>query len=262
MKNFKLSNIMRVVAVLVLVLVITMVSVACSGGVDAKYQYNTEIISLENSPVSGDPVIEEITGFTEDKKQDFLELPYMVGDTNIQIVAVGSYTGPYVDNGTYEDVSDVLAIVITNTSDKIISYSNFTVEFAKNLKCSFSPTNIPAHQSALLLPLENAVSYDDVKKFEVTDSMQVLSNTLPLIAGTVGVDYKDGEFIITNLTGNNLGDVYIRYKNVSSGNVYLGGITLSEVVKDVQSYETYMVEVERFDPETSVIVSVESIVSQ
>lgn len=261
MKKIKPSTILCIAVILVLIAVIVIVALLTRGGVAKEYQYNTEIISLDNAPDAEQPQVESITGFVEDKEQTFLQLPYQVEDTCIEIISVGKYTGKFTDNGTNDDVKDVLAIVITNTSDKVISYSSVTFEYANDLTCTFSPTNIPAHQSALVLTTVEGVPYKNIEKLECVDNMIVLADKLQMLEGTVGVDYKDGEFIVTNLTNKNLGDVYIRYKNSSDGNAYLGGITLSEVIKDVEPYETYKVEARDFDPETSVIVSVENIVS-
>lgn len=261
MKKFKSSTILCVSVILVLVAIIVIVALVTRGGVAKEYQYNTQIISLDNAPSTETPEVEKITGFVEDKEQTLLELPYTVDDTCVDIIAIGKYTGQFTDNGTNNDVDNVLGIVITNTSDKAISYAALTFEYADGERCTFSPTNIPAHQSALVLTTTEGIPYKDVDKLEYVEKTLVLSDELSMLQGTVGVDYKDGEFIVTNLTNKDLGDVYIRYKNCADGNAYLGGITHSKYVEDVKPYETYKIEADDFDPETSVIVAVESVVS-
>lgn len=260
MKKSKVSVIFSLVIVLVLVVVLT----ACGkGGVDKEYEYNTEIISNANAPVEGEPNIKEITGFVEDSEQEFLELPYDIGDTGMQIVSIGKYSGAYTDANANKEVKDVLAVVVKNPTEKVISYSNFTMQYCDEFKCTFTPTNVPKGQSVLVFAVKNAeeaqsVSYADVEKLECVDSMAVTSDSLPLLEGTVGVDFKDGEFIVTNLTRRDLGDVYIRYKNAGSGNAYLGGVTYSCVAFDLKGFETQKVPAENFNAETSVIIAVEN----
>ncbi len=257
MKKNRTSIILLTSVILVLV-TITAVLSGC-GGVDKEYEYNTEIIANENAPVNGSPEIDKLTGYVEDKEQDFVELPYAIEDTSLEVISIGSYTGPYVENGATEEVEDVLAIVVKNTSDKVVSYSSITVEYAEGTACSFSPTNIPSNQSALVFTNMETVPYKDVTSFVRTDSMEVLADSLPMLEDKVGIDFKDGKFIVTNLTNENLGDVYIRYKTISDGNAYLGGITYSVVVSNVEPYETYKVDAENYDVENSMIIAVENV---
>lgn len=260
MKKSKLSII--ICAILVLVFVV-MSFAGCSGtkrSVDKEYEYNTEIITNENAPVEGDADVTAITGFVEDNEQKLLTLPYTIPDTGLVVTAVGKYTGPYIESGVNEEAENALAIVIKNTTDKVVSYSSIEVQLNDKEVRTFSPTNLPPNQSTLSFPINKVISYDDVKQFTVNDTLVVPTDSLPLLEGKVGVDFKDGEFIITNLTNENLGDVYVRYKNFSEGNVYLGGITYSVVVNEMTAYETKKVAAESYSEENSIIISVESII--
>lgn len=259
MKKNKITTILCVAVILVLVAVIVIVAACSTRGVDKEYQYNTEIITNPNAPDNSGADIESISDFVEDTDQDFIDLPYTVDDTDIEIIAIGKYTGAYSEVSDTDEVEDVLAIVVKNNSQKVVSYSSISVDCGNGIECSFSPTNLPSGQSSLVFTNSNAVSYADVTKFECVDSMFVMADELSMLDGKVGIDYKDGEFIVTNLTGDNLGDVYIRYKNCSDGNVYLGGVTHSTVVKNVEPFETYKVSADSFDEQTSVIIAVESI---
>ncbi len=250
MKKFK--------SILVFMLVALMLASSLAGcGVEDEYKYNTEVISVENAPKEGDAEVENITGFAEDTKQKFLELPYAIGDTGLEITAIGKYTGVYTDSGADTEAKDILGLVVKNTSDKVVSYSSIVFEYAKDKQCTFNATNLPSQQSVLLFPNTEAVQYDDVKKLELKESMAVPADSLPMVEG-VGVDCKDGEFIVTNHNKEDIGDVYIIFKNTTEGNVYLGGITYSVEVFDLKGYETRKVPAENFDAEKSVIVAVQS----
>lgn len=256
MKSNKVSSI--IFSAICFVLVCLMFTGCGKNSVDEEYEYNTVIETNENKPVVGEPEIEQITGFVEDKEQKFLDLPYTIENTDLEIVAIGKYSGVIVENGTTEDVTDVLAIIVKNSSDKIVSFSSFSVEYDNDATTGFNPTNLPAGMSSLVFTTTPYVDYEDVKKFEVSDPMAVMTDSLPMLEGTVGVDYKDGNFIITNLTGEELGDVYVRYKSCGDGNVYLGGATYSVMVSDVMPYETYTVAAENYVEGSSVIIAVEN----
>lgn len=257
MKNNKAFAVFTACVLIFMCVVLSLAG--CGKGVDEEYQYNTQIEINENKPVEGEADVTAITGYVEDTEQKFLELPYSVKDTDIEIVSIGKYSGVYSENGTNDEVKDVLALVVRNKSAKVISYSNFTMKYDTDKECSFSPTNLPGNQSSLVFTGAEPVAYKDVKKLEYVDSMAVMSEKLPLLEGVVGVDYKDGKFVVTNLTGDDLGDVYIRFKNSTDGNAYLGGITYSVLVPDVKAYETYVVDAEDYDEATSVILAVENI---
>lgn len=250
-----MKKIQSLLSIMLVALMLVFMLTAC--GVEEEYKYNTEVISVDNAPAENSADVKAITGYVEDEKQEFLELPYTIGDTGLEVVSVGKYTGVYTDSGANADVENIIALVVSNTSGKIISYSSFTFEYAKDKTCTFNATNLPNNQSVLVFPNTEAIAYEDVKKLECTESMSVPTDSLPMVEG-VGVDYKDGEFIVTNQTNDDLGDVYIIYKNTIEGNVYLGGITYSAEVFDLKGYETRKVPAENFNEETSVIVAVQS----
>lgn len=255
------SNKVRVsiFTILVLVLVcLNLVFTGCKMGVDKEYEYNTEILVNEKAPVEGDVDVSVISGYVEDTEQKFAQLPYAIPDTDLVVTSIGKYSGVYNELGTEEEATEILAIVVENTSEKVVSYSSLTIEYDEEKSCTFNPTNLPPRQSALVFPSSEAIAYADVKKFECTDSMAVMAKELPVLEGVVGVDFVDGQFVVTNLTSDDLGDVYIRYKTCTEGNTYLGGITYSVMIPDVKAYETYKVDAGNFDESSSVIIAVEN----
>lgn len=255
----KAGNVSSIIFCAVCFVLVSVMLTGCGkNSVDEEYAYNTVIETNENKPVAGEAEIEKVTGFVEDKEQKLLKLPYAIENTDLEITAIGKYSGIINENGTTDEVNEVLAIVVKNKSDKIVSFSSITALYDSDKTTAFNPSNLPSQMSSLVFTSTPYVEYIDVKKFEVTDSMAIMSDSLPMLDGTVGVDYKDGNFIITNLTSEELGDVYVRFKNCSDGNVYLGGATFSVMVPDVMPYETYTVPAQNYTEGTSVIVAVEN----
>ncbi len=257
MKKFRFSTILF----LVLLVVLSALFTGC-GGVDEEYEYNDKIVTNDKAPVEGDANLTAISGFVADEEHKFVELPLTVTDeTNsgtLEIVAIGKYTGPNCDGVEKEELKDAFAILVKNPTDKVLSVASLEITYDKGKTCSFNPSNIPAKQSALVFVNSDAVEYKNVKKLECADPFILMSDSLPMIEDKVGVDFKDGQFIITNRTDEALGDVYVRYKNFSDGNAYLGGITYSEVALDVQPYETRLIDAPDYSETNSIIIAVEN----
>ncbi len=230
-----------------------------------EYTYNTQIETNADAPIDSEPEVEKITGFVEDKEQKFVSLPLSFeikdGDKNIniiEIVAIGKYSGEYVDGASVSDVENALALVIKNPSDKVLSVASMSIKYDDGKVCSLTPSNIPPHQSALVLTNDSPVPYSDVKMLECTLDYAVPQKELPLIKDKVGVDFKDGKFIVTNLTDEYLGDVYIRYKKFADGNIYFGAVTYTACAQDVQPYETYLVDAPDYNSDNCIIIAVEN----
>ena len=251
----KINRLSSIIFLIIAVVLVATIFAGCGGSVDEEYQYNTVIETNENMPVVGEPEIEKITGYVEDKDQKFLKLPYAIENTDLEIVSIGKYSNATISEETDKEI---LALVVKNTSDQVVSFSTFNVKCDSKLTTTFSPTNLPAGMSALVYCESPYVAYEDVEILEISEPMAVMSDSLPMLDGVVGVDYKDGNFIITNLTDEKLGDVYVRYKNCSDGNVFLGGTTYSSMASDVGAYETYTVPAEYYVEGSSVIIAVEN----
>lgn len=219
-------------------------------GVDKKYADNTSIIENTLEPQSGTVDIQKIEGFTE-HTVSYINLPYTIPDTEIEITKIGSYIN--------ENNDDIFTVIVKNNSDRVISYSS--LNFDTNMgEISLSVTNLPQGISALVFAENKDIKFSEITSLKFKDKLIVNSDNLSILDSKVGIKYQDGNFVLTNLTNENLGSVYIRYKNVTKGNVYLGGETYSVVQKNVEPYETYLVPTNDFDAEKSVIVSVESII--
>ena len=83
----------------------------------------------------------------DDKKTDKVEL----SDSNLIIEKVGSYTGNYLEDGSDEPIEKVAAIIISNTSDKMLQVGDITFKVNDKENATFRVTNLLPHTSALVL---------------------------------------------------------------------------------------------------------------
>ena len=245
-------------------------------GVAEEYKYNTEILVNENVPVAGDPVISSIKGYTEVTDQSFLSLPFSVskdGEKVYEIISIGKCSGEFYDGNNKRTLNEALAIVVKNTTEKVVSYSNISFVYDDGKNCTFTVTNLTPGKSALVFaegivesteentpPITVGVPFADVKKINVSASQVVMATSLPRLEDKIGVDYKDGKFIITNLTSEYFGQVAVKFMQCADNdaNVFIGGNTGVVYQDNVKPYETYLVEVEYFDHDKSTIIAVET----
>lgn len=252
----------RFLGVLLILLIFALTLSACArGSVDKEYAYNTVIISNADAPVTGVADISKLEGYTEGTVEGF-NGSYYIPDTDLEIISVGSYSGRYVEDLSFDPCEDLLALVVRNTSESIISYSSFSVNGSDDTMCYFTPTNLRPGCSALVLAGDKETKFSDIKSFEASSGMQVFIKELTMLDGTVGVSYLDGKFVVTNLTNQNLGSVYIRYKFITGANAYFGGVTCSTNIDNVEPYETYLISDDDFDDVQCEIISVENVIQE
>ena len=238
-------------------LILSLIGCQSDGKVDDQYAYNTGILTNPAAPTAGDPDIAAIAGYTE-VGIDGMEIPFAVPDTDIEILSAGYYSGVYVEDNSGDLCSDIPAVVIRNNGSQTVAYSTFTARYDDENTMTFMPTNIPAGCCAVILASDKELKWDDVRQFEIVDSVQHSSGDLTVIRGKVGVSYETDHFVVTNLTAENLGDVYIRYKYITAGNAYLGGITRSLSASSLGAHQTQELYTS-FDADNSAIIAVENV---
>lgn len=251
---------MKRLLLIILCILLSIAAAGCSSQTQQDaYSDNMSILTNPAAPHAGDADISAITGYTE-SIPDELQLPYDIPDTDIRIVSVGSYTGGYIEDKSGDKCSDVPAVIIRNTGDMVISYACITVKYGdgEDDTTSFIPTNIPAGCCAAVLSSDKELSVKDMKSFDIAGASQILSDKLTVLEGKAGVSYEDGAFIVTNLTDGDLGEVYIRYKYITPGNCYLGGLTCTVNTEPLAAHATQKLYVS-FDVENCAIIAVESI---
>lgn len=137
-----------------------------------------------------------------------------------------TYSGAFFEDGSDEAVSDVLALVVTNTSGDWIALAELTVDCGDGTQASFQITGFPAESSVLVLE-RNRLPYDAAAEYalpvcarlaELTDEKLDFSADFQLYA-------DDGVLNIQNISARDfMGDIAVYYKTYQYG-LYLGGLT-------------------------------------
>lgn len=175
----------------------------------------------------------------------------------LQITDMGSYTGPFMEDGSDETVSNVLMIVLTNTGTEMLQYAQVQLSGPSGT-AAFSVTTLPAGASVLLLE-QNRMQ--DSQNLEFTSAAAYNVVFFPEDQ-TVHTDWfsfqgMEGALNVTNISGADISsDIEIYYKNLVDGRLY-GGITyVARIPGGLTADETRQVMTGHFSSAESVIMFV------
>lgn len=154
------------------------------------------------------------------------ELPGTDLDNGLSVLCVGKYSGIYYEDGTDEQVKDVLSIVVCNNGDSLVEYANIDFEVGGKT-ASFTLSGLPVG-SAVLVQEKNRMTWENQRcgSFTCTEFARPASVILDF-----GNDFElyldDGVINAKNISGADItSDVKVFYKNFEYG-LFMGGITYS-----------------------------------
>lgn len=146
-------------------------------------------------------------------------------DNGIEIVSVGKYAGEYMEDGTDEVVSNVLMIVVRNTSERTLQYAEISLK-ADGKEAVFNISTLPPGEEMVALEKNRTeyVSEDEYKSASI-NKVAIFDKEPTLYENIFEISAADGILNVKNISDKDIdGDVFVYYKNVSD-NMYYGGIT-------------------------------------
>ena len=170
----------------------------------------------------------------------------------IRTLAAG-YDGAFLEDGTDDEVKNVLALLFKNTSDKDIQYAEYA--FAVDGKpISFKVSDLPAGQQCVVL--EASRHQRDTK--EVLELISRVIAPVDLLPGSdkvLPVINDDNTITIMNLTQENLPVVRVFYKYFyEEENTFVGGITYTAAAKNVPAGGSVTISPAHFETNASLIM--------
>ena len=184
-----------------------------------------------------------------------ISLPYTIASTGMTIKNIGQYTGSFVEDGSDKSVSNVLSIVVTNTSGKDLQYGEIKLK-AGSKTATFKLTNIPSGKSVLALET-SGMKYSSGTNYTYAEATYAQTN-MSMNSSKVSVSTADSKVTIKNISGKDLGTVYVYYKNLDKSGAYLGGITYRVKFENVKSGDTLTQSTKHFSKSNSKIVMVDT----
>ena len=184
-----------------------------------------------------------------------ISLPYTIASTGMTIKNIGQYTGSFVEDGSDKSVSNVLSIVVTNTSGKDLQYGEIKLK-AGSKTATFKLTNIPSGKSVLALET-SGMKYSSGTNYTYAEATYAQTN-MSMNSSKVSVSTADSKVTIKNISGKDLGTVYVYYKNLDKSGAYLGGITYRVKFENVKSGDTLTQSTKHFSKSNSKIIMVDT----
>ena len=188
----------------------------------------------------------------DDKKSEKVEL----SDSNLIIEKVGSYTGNYLEDGSDEPIEKVAAIIISNTSDKMLQVGDITFKVSDKENATFRVTNLLPHTSALVLE-SNKRKYSDKDDYSYGNVVNAYLDAPDLLEDKFEVIKENGNLKLKNKTDKTYKKVYVYYKYVQSCGAFMGGITYRVPFENIEGKKTVTSVANHFSANTSVIVDVQ-----
>lgn len=136
---------------------------------------------------------------------------------------ISRFSGGFVEDGTYEQVQNVAAILVANDTDKYLDLATVTYKVGERT-ATFRITGLPAGGMVWVLEKDRlTLAPEDqlvLKDCQMTYNANAITSTQDLRV------IRDGNsFLVKNVSGKKLKNVCIYYKNTMESGVYLGGIT-------------------------------------
>ena len=156
--------------------------------------------------------------------ENLLSEKMLLGE-GIELQALSGYQGPYVEDGTDDIVSDVLAITVRNDGDKTVQYAHIILTQGETAY-EFNVTTLPVGASAQLLELSRQPMPDNTDGMTAQVTACAVFDTEPTMCEDVfQIETQDTAITITNNSGSDItGQIYVYYK-IAYGDLYMGGIT-------------------------------------
>ena len=181
---------------------------------------------------------------------------YRLSDDCLILTSLGGYSGNYLEDGSDDLVSNVAAILVTNNGDRMLQVADITFQVNETEQATFRITDLPAGATVLALE-QNRRPYSDEDDYTYGRVASGYIDPPSLEEERFSLDTSQaGKLTLENLTGETYGKVYVYYKYVQLGGVYLGGITYRVPFENVAPGEAAESLAGHFNPNNSRIMAV------
>ncbi|MFR4670284.1 MAG: hypothetical protein ACLT69_10650 [Intestinibacter bartlettii] len=230
--------------------------------VDKLTNNKTKVESKEvKKPTKDSTEVDKIAGFNyeDQKKVGELKLPYSIEKTDLVIENIGQYTGQFIEDGSDKPVANVLSLLVKNNSKKVVQYGEINIKVNGNKNAVFKVTNLPPKTSTLVMESTGKIEFNKDDKYKYVDSIQAKLDNMSLMKDKVQITkQEDGVIGIKNVSGKDLGTVYVYYKYFQEGGAYLGGITYRVKFENVKAGASVEEKTSHFSKNSSEILMVDA----
>ena len=147
-----------------------------------------------------------------------------------------SYSGPFVEDGSNEQVENILAMLVKNRSEDYLEYAVVTYDVGGKT-AEFVVTGLPSGQGAWVLEKNRmTVKKNTIPQF--SDCESTFKSDAIVICDKLNVTSKANTITLKNVSNETLVNPCVYYKNLNSDGNYLGGITYMVGFDTLESSES------------------------
>lgn len=174
----------------------------------------------------------------------------------LRVTKIGKYAGIYMEDGSDEPVSNLMMVVLENSSEKDLQLSRFSLKYA-DFTAEFQASNIPAGESVVLLERNRHSAVQGKPESFVLSTTVFFKEKMSLMQDTFKVSGKDGLITLENISDHDIsGDIYVYYKN-SAKDLFYGGITYrAKFSGGLDAGQKSQVLASHYDPDTCRILQI------
>lgn len=209
------------------------------------------LIHFDVLPIGEEKNRNDSFGNAQVLRQDTEQLGY-----GLELLGVGRYAGAYLEDGSLDQVSDVLMVRIKNTTDRDLQLARLSLVY-EGFTAEFEITNLPAGKTLVVLE-KNRKPFVDQKYLNMSLSgIAFFRQQMDIPTDRYEITGLAGALNVKNISAEDVGaDVYVYYKYVAAEELY-GGITFRvKIAGGLKAGELRQVASQHFDPETCMILAI------
>ncbi len=178
----------------------------------------------------------------------------MIGN-GLTLLQTGTYTGKFIEDGSDDEVEDVMFILVKNNTSSDLQYADITV-YKDDEEFTFTASNIPSSGSVMLLEKNRKQAEKKITSAK-SENVVFFKKEMNLQRSLFKLQKLDGAINLINISGKDITeDIYLYYKSTVDGH-YMGGITyLAKVSGGVKADGVKQLSTEHFKNGNSEIVNI------
>lgn len=134
-----------------------------------------------------------------------------------------SYSGPFVEDGTNEQVENILAVLLENRSNEYLELATVTYD-VDGETAQFVASGLPPSERAWVLETNRMPAKAD-SEYEFLDCQSTFRDDALFTTDKLEVEVEGNTLMLRNISKDTINNPCVYYKNLNSDGNYLGGIT-------------------------------------
>lgn len=187
-----------------------------------------------------------------------LDQPIDLGG-GVYVEQIKSYTGTYMEDGSDQVVSDVMMILVSNTSGSDIQLMNIELRYPEGVY-HFQLTNLPTGSKAVLLEKNRAAMPKSNPTEALATNTALFREPMEADLSVYEISGADGVLNVKNISGADItGNIYVYYK-YRIQDLFYGGITFRvQIEGGLKDGEIRQIMTNHYNPENCGIVLIETV---